>query len=261
MFTILICSCDKFSDLWHEHVRLLHKHWIGKLCRAVLVTDKDTDAILKDVDIIVAPSDYDFSKRIAYALDFIETEYVLLTLDDYFLIYDTYLENITKLLEISITRDIDYLLLYNRRRKNTPKCVDLEKIEQIDLEKKYAVILYPALWKVSFLKKTVRDNISAWEYEFLLTETARIEKAQCFFSPSGSFEILDVVRKGKILHKADKYFNKNGIDIGSREKIGYFTVIKLEIMDRVSWYVPKWGQAWIKRLLRLFGMQFFSDIK
>lgn len=260
MFTILICSCDKFSDLWNEHVRFLHKHWIGKLCRVVLVTDRDTDIILKDVKIIVAPSNYDFSKRIAFALDFIETEYVLLTLDDYFLINDTYSEIIAKLLEISIVRNIDYLLLYNRRKKS-PKCTNLERLEKIDLEKNYAVTLYPALWKTSFLKKTAGNNVSAWEYEFSLTQTARIENARCFFSPSGSFEILDVVRKGKVLHKANRYFKRNGIDIGARGKVSYFTEIKLKIMDWVSWYVPKWGQAWIKRLLRLFGMRFFSDIK
>ena len=259
MITMIISSCDKFSDLWYEHIRLLKEHWKGTLCRILLVTYKNTTQYFSDVEIIVAPSNFDFPKRIKYALDFVDTEYVLVTLDDYFLTNDVFYSNIYKLENIAKKKQIDYLLLYNRRKTNEKKYKPVGTLEKINLDKNYSVNLYPALWKKDFLIKTVKDNSTPWEYEFSLTKTAILENANCYFSPSGAFDILDVVRKGKILHKAKKYFVKNNIIIENRETISYLIEIKLWLMDRVSWYAPKKIQLLLKRILNKFGMKFFSD--
>ena len=261
MFTLIISSCDKFSDLWNDHLKLLNKHWKGVQHRTILVTDKKTERSFPNVEIVVTPSEYDFPKRIRYVLDFVDTEYVLITLDDYFLISDIYESNLSKLENIALQKDIDYLLLYNRRRTDPQKYRPIGELEKIDINKNYAVTLYPALWKKNFLKKTVRENSTPWDYEFSLTKIAREEGAKCYFSPSGSFDILDVVRKGKVLHKANYYLKKNDIQITTRKTIEYSTEMKLWLMDRISWYAPKSVQNVIKKIMNKFGMTFYSDNK
>lgn len=261
MTTILICSCDKYSDLWFQNIEHLKKHWIGNSYKIYIVTDKPTNKRFQDVSIIVTSEKYDFPERIRFALENIKSEYILVTLDDYFVIEDID-ENRICLLEQIIRRyNIDYLQLYSRRWTNPKKFTNITKLEKINLEKNYAVNLYPAIWKTDFLKHSITGNVSPWKYEFSLTEYAREQNARCYFSPAGTFIILDVIRKGKLLHKAQVYFHKHGINVGNWENVGYFTEIKLWLMDRVSWYFPLWMQNIIKRILNIFGMKFFSDKK
>lgn len=257
--SILISSCDNFSDLWEHHVAFYHENWVGQPVKTYLVTDKDTDIVLDNIEIIVAPSNYDFPMRIKYALQFINAEYVLLTLDDYFIIEPVYAEQIFKLVEIARKKSIDYLMLYDRRKVNPKRFTDVSVVEKIDLNEKYAVTLYPAIWKKRFLYETVHDDLSPWLYEVSLTKTAKDKNASCYFSPAGTFIILDVVRKGKVLHKANSYFKRHGVQIGDRPIIHRRTEIKLRIMELLSWHAPRPLFRLIKKVAGKFGMRFFSE--
>ena len=257
--SILISTCDKFSDLWEAHINLYRKNWQGDFCKTYLVTDKATSRCFDGVEIIVADEGLDFPMRIKYALDFIETPYVLLTLDDYFLIENVDNEKIKYLVERSEAERIDYLLLYDRRITKEKYYKPIEKITPIELNKKYALTLYPAIWSVEFLRKTVPGNLSPWLYEASLTQAAIKENANCQFSQAGTFDILDVIRKGKVLHKAKYYFTKNNINLGDRPAISRMIEVKLAIMDWISWYSPKWLFRIVKKTAKRFGMTFYSD--
>ncbi len=257
--SLLISSCDKFSDLWQWHIKLLNQNWQGEKIKTYLVTDKPTEAKFEGVEIIVAPSEYDFPKRIKFALDYINTDYVLLTLDDYFNIFPINADSISFLLDIAEQEKIDYLKLYDRKKDKPKKFTSIDAIDNIDLSNKYAVTLYPAIWSKSFLSATAREDLSPWLYEVSLTKTANEQKANCKFSGAGAFRILDVVRKGKVLRKANKYFKKNGIDIGDRPLISRWQEFKLKVMDYVDWHFPKWLKRFFKKIAKLFGKKFYSE--
>lgn len=256
---ILISSCDAFSDLWEWHIKLLKQNWVGQRIPVYLVTDKPTEKSYEGVEIIVAEGSMDFPMRIKYATHKIGAQYVLLTLDDYFLIDKVQAQRIEYLLSRVETEKIDYLSLYNRRRVNPKRYTPIEDLETIDLRQKYAVTLYPAIWSADFLRKTVFEDLNAWQYEPTLTNTALKENANCQFSGAGTFVILDVVRKGKVLRKANSYFKKNGIHIGDRPLIGRATEIKLALMDFINWHAPKWVSRILKKIAKKMGMRFYSE--
>lgn len=256
---LLISSCDKFSDLWDEHLSHLKKHWKGRNYKTYLVTDKPTDRLLDSVEIIVAGEDKDFPMRIKYAVSKIAEDYILLTLDDYFLIHDVNVKKLEYLLSRSEKEHISYLKLYDRRMTDPKKYQSVKKLLDIDLNKKYAITLYPAIWDKDFLYNSVKKDMTPWAYEPSLTKYAREVHAVCKFSHAGLFIILDVVRKGKVLHKANRYFKKNGINIGNRPIIGWNTEAKLAIMDRISWYMPRSIFREIKKIATRFGMKFYSE--
>ena len=52
--TLVINSCDKFSDLWDEHVRILNENWSDREVETLLVTDRPTDRKLERVRIFSA---------------------------------------------------------------------------------------------------------------------------------------------------------------------------------------------------------------
>ena len=257
--SLLISTCDKFSDLWDTHISFLRKKWVGDFWKVYMVTDRPTDKSYDGVEIIVAESGLDFPMRIRYALDFIKTDYVLLTLDDYFLIEKAYSEKLEYLVGRAEMENIDYLLLYDRRKTNPKKYESIDKLVPIDLNQKYSVNLYPAIWSKEFLKNSVNGDLNPWLYEPTLTNYAKNQNAKCCFSHSGAFVVLDVVRKGKVLHKANSYFKKHNVDIGDRPIISRFIEIKLAFMDLISWYMPKRLFKIIKKAAMICGMKFYSE--
>ncbi len=256
--SVLISSCDAFSDLWEQHFKQHITFWQAEECPIYLVTDKPTDRTFAGMEIIVVDEGLNFPARLKAALSRIPTDLVLLTLDDYFLIRPVKAENIQTLVHHAQTKHIDYLLLYDRRKTNPHRYEELSVLNPIDLTKKYAVTLYPAIWKKSFLEKTVKDDVSPWAFEASLTETARAEGAVCRFSHTGSFIILDVVRKGKLLHKAARYFKRHQISSITRPLVPLLTEVKLWWMDRISWYAPKGLFRFAKKVAAKCGMQFYS---
>lgn len=257
--SVLISSCDKFSDLWDENINAYRKFWVNNPCETYLVTDKSTSWSKEGVNVVVNEGQNDFPLRIRFALDSVKTKYVLVTLDDYFLIDSVKNDKLEYFINRMEEENIQYLSLYNRRVTKKSQYKPLDELLQIDLNQKYAINLYPAIWEVEFLKKTVKENLSPWLYEVSLTKTALEENANCKASLAGTFDILDVVRKGKVLHKAQKYFKKNNIDIGDRPSISYATEFKLWIMDMISWYMPKSLFRFVKGIAKKLGMTFFSE--
>lgn len=257
--SVVISSCDKFSDLWDENIKAYRKFWIQNPCATYLVTDAKKNWEAEDVQLVVADGENDFPLRIKYALNFVNTKYVLLTLDDYFLIDPVDNSKIEYLVQRMESEHIQYLSLYNRRVTKPKQYLPLEKLNRIDLTKKYAITLYPAIWEADFLKKTIQDGLSPWLYEVSLSKTAIQENANCQASLAGTYNILDVVRKGKILHRAQRYFRKNEIDIGNRPSISYATEMKLCILDLISWYTPRKLFKAMKGVARKCGMTFYSE--
>lgn len=256
---ILVSSCDKFSDLWSTHFKLLKENWPNIKYNIYLVTDKVTNILVDGVTIITTEKDLDFPMRIKYATKIIKENYILLTLDDYFLIHAVNQDNISILLNIIKEKKIHYLSLYNRRFDKEKYFKDIHYIHKIDLNNSYAINLYPAIWDKSFLAYTINDNINAWEYEVSLTNKAKLFNAKCVYSQAGVFRILDVVRKGKVLIKANCYFKKNKIDIGNRPVNSFIYEFKLFIMDLIFWYTPKPIFLIIKKIAKKLGVKFISD--
>jgi len=257
--SVLISSCDKFSDLWTENIKAYRRFWRDNPCDTFLVTDKKTAWMATGINLVIVERQVDFPMRIKCALDVIKTPYVLVTLDDYYLIDSVSNATIDYFVQRMQKEKIQYLSLFNRRVARKSKYRPIEEFKVVDLQKKYAITLYPAIWEVGFLKKTIKDDMSPWLYEVSLTKSAIKESANCQSSLVGAFDILDVVRKGKVLHKAQRYFKKNNISIGNRPSISYATEVKLFVLDRMSWYLPRKLFKAFKNVARKCGMTFYSE--
>lgn len=260
--TMIIHSCDKFSDLWDSHIYLLEKNWKDREIETIIVTDKLTNKKYDNVNIISAGEGKELSERIKFALPYIKTEYVLVTLDDYFPIYEINTKKIEKIIQEMEETNLDYVRLFKRPNSNIKlnNRSDLYKINLNDKkDSNYQVNLYVGIWRKTFIEKTIGKKMNAWEYELSLTKIARKERAICAMSKGNEYEILDVVRKGKILHKAHKYLKKNNLYNGSREIISWKEELKVNslifIKDHVNQKIVNLGKA----ILRKFGFTFYSD--
>jgi hypothetical protein len=239
------------------HIELLHKYWKGRFPKVYLITDKPTTKEYKDTTIVCFEGDMPF--RLKKACEMVETEFVLITLDDYFIIDAVEEKYIAYLVKQVREKNIDYLQIYNRRYCKKKHYTELTRLNEINIEEKYAVNLYPAIWNKEFFIKCVDDDVNPWEFEPRLTIKAREYNAKCYASYANTFSILDVVRKGKVLHKANRYFKKNNISIGSRPLIERKYEVKQFVADFIWWYMPRWVYRFARRVGILLGMKFFSE--
>lgn len=259
--TMLILSCDRFSDLWDGHVKQLEKYWPNRMMNTYIVTDKASGKKYQNVKILSAGENVEWSDRLLYALSQISTDYVFITLDDYFLVRSVSTQKIGKLLEMMDSQHFDYVRLYKRPTSATGKSVEgYPGVFYVDSSQDYSVNLYSGIWKTDFLKFCVADPLNPWAFEVALPKMACAYGAKCAVSNNNDFVILDVVRKGKLLHNAHYYFKQNpGIYSGDRAVNSWWYEIRLGVKTIVRRYTPPALRNEIKHTMRKFGYQFFSE--
>ena len=254
---VLVSSCDAYSDLWQTHFDLLKKNSKGEMPPVYLITDKPTTFSFDGVTVLFFEGE--MPARVKKAAEVVNCDRVLLTLDDYFVTSPIDWGAIGVAAKFAEDNAVDYLSLYDRRKVRKKHFKPLGEFERIDLKQRYAVNLYPAIWDKKFLSFTVTGDESPWKFEPTLTKKAGGCGANCYFCPSFLFPVLDVVRKGKVLSRANAYFKRNGIDIGDRPIIKKRTEIYLALADFISWHSPKWLFRLIKRTAKFFGAKFYSE--
>ena len=258
--SMMILSCDKFSDLWEGHIKLLEQNWPDRGMKTFLVTDCPSEISFDHVSVIAAGSDMEWSERLGYALEYIETEYVFVTLDDYFLIKPVSTPQIEDILTMMDKEKFDYLRLYLRPKcPRSAKMPEYGEVYRIDTSINYSVNLYAGIWRKSFLVQTIRTPKNAWRYEVSLPKIATEVGAKCAMSNNREFVILDVVRKGKLLHRAANYFKMHDIYHGNRPVIGRWYEIKLGIRTWCVRLMPRKITEIARSLMIRLGHHYYSQ--
>lgn len=259
--SLLIHSCNKYSDLWDAHIELLNQNWSDRNIDTFIATDLPSDIKYKNITIVSAGENREITDRITAVLPFIHTKFVLVTLDDYFLVKKIDSNRIRNLITIMEEQNLDYLRLFPLPNSDL-KLDKYKKIYSINLNEEkssYYVNLYPGIWKKSFIEKTIRNSLNAWQYETSLTPLAKELNAKCAMSKGKEFEILDVIRKGKILHKANHYFKKNPIYVGKRELISWKDEIDINLKTLFKIIFPRKFVLHVKKFMIKKGKTFYSD--
>ena len=256
--TLIINTCDKFSDLWDAHILLLEENWGDRNIPTIILTDSPTERSYEGITIACAGAGAEITERLHYLVPKIETRYVLMTLDDYFLTTPIDSARVEQRVEVMEREDLDYLRLFNHPRLMAP-LPGYKDVYEVNLNENYAVNLYPGIWKTEFLLKALKEGLNAWQFEVSLTVTARENSARCAGTVGDEFPFLDVVRKGKLLHKAARYFRDNPIYSGNREVIGYPTEIKIAIRTWLKESLPKPILRAMKSTMVKLGAKYYSE--
>lgn len=257
---MFIMSCDKFSDLWEGHVKCLNNHWEKRGFEAYIVSetiDCDYDKVKG-----FAANYPSWSERLKAALLNCNTKYVIITLDDYFLVEDFNDERLRYLISVVEQNNLDYLRLFKRPTKATVKSVKYgHKLYGINTKVGYSVNLYTGIWKKDFLYKMITEPRNPWQFEVELARKAnRCSCKAAVDCNKNDFRILDVVRKGKLLRNASKYFKKNpGLYNGTRATNTIGMEFQLSCKEFVGRHAPNFIKKIIKNKMRKKGYVFYSD--
>ena len=199
MMTVLVVSCDEYSDLLGPFIELFWKYWPD--CPFELVQCGQTVAAKGFDRSLLCGAGKNWSERLDYALAKISAPYVLLLLDDYFISsrVDTALI-LRRLEEARRTDALNFRLCPDPPRavKNTA----------------YSISCKVGIWNRECLHSLVKKTGSAWEFErfgsFMFDES---DSRPLMVTEKLEFPFVDAVHKG--------YWEKRGVACMSENGIVY----------------------------------------
>lgn len=189
--SVLVLSCDKYADLWPPFFECFFRFWPDCDLPVYLGVNEKSFANER-VRIILSGEDRDWSSSARKIIEQIDSEYLLILLEDLFLI-----ENVSS---GKFKSSFDALV-----RNNFKHC-HIDQRTKPELGGEDGLGVYPkgmpyrvnvlGLWKKDYLLKMLIDGENPWNFEIMGSyRSAYDEGFYCL--PAGIFETINMVEKGQ----------------------------------------------------------------
>ena len=224
---LLICSCDKYSDVWPVFFSLFFKYWGDCPFKTNLITNElayDDPRVTS----INTDSKLDWSSAFREALDTLSAPYVFIMMEDYLLTRSVETRPFHEMVEYMESHSVDCLHTCPEPKvMPTGHHVAGYALGEIVPGTPYRVNLQAAIWRVAFLKDLVKRGENAWEFEVFGSQRSNPIPGS-FLSVMGElanspfpYYCTGVVR-GKWMPGAVRLCQKEGIPIDfSKRKVGW----------------------------------------
>lgn len=216
--SILVYSCYKNSDMWSIFLTLFQKYWRDCAYRLILLTDKlggRHEEYAFD-DIVVCDSNwYDM---LMAGIQRAGTKYVMLWMDDYLLC--DYIWN----------QDIEYYLGMTKKfQAANMRLVESPTIPAETFSKDHRFHYYcpgtaysfstqVGIWSAEFLKKNIRPEWSAWDFERIGSIKVKDYEHPLLAPKDYTFPYEEGVRRGKWMDNGVRICNRNHIKIDFKKR-------------------------------------------
>lgn len=259
--TILVSSFDGYSDIWPSFEKIFKNNWSD--CEYPI---KITSNFLEcnGLETIKTGEEINWSTRMIKAIESIDSDYVLLLLEDYLIGKKVDSNKFDSIVNKIVKEEINYFRLTNFPKSKNSKAI--EEYAPIYQDEEYGINLQAAIWKVSYLKKVLHKySGNAWEFEIgLLSETVDAPHKAipgCYTMLNDPLCILNGVLKGKWFPSTIKFFKKQGIIIDSshRGMLSFLEVLKYESMQFVKNKVSSKMRKKMKKIALKLGFKFMSE--
>lgn len=164
--SIIISSCDNYSDCWEPMIYSLSKYWKENPYEINIICNHKSAPIPK-VNFIKIGEDKGFCSNLKLALNEVKTEFVLLFLDDYFLEQKINSEVISNHLKHCENHKVDFLKIdFDDNIYRDEHIVDSKSIYCSNpTDKMYSINTAMAIWNRETLQSICLEGYSAWDFE------------------------------------------------------------------------------------------------
>jgi hypothetical protein len=256
--SILIPSCDAFSDVLEGTIASLERFWPDCGCKIYVSTDAEPKTRYQGVEFINAGK-IEYSDRLKYALERINSKYVIIILDDYFISKKVNTSKIRHYIDIMKENNVGYFRLSDPRKEK--RLFDKnEKIWVINTsDHRYAANLYIGIWDKTVLTSMCVESQNPWQFEVSLSEKLDKLGTFCLGVNKASIKIVDVVRKGAITRESYSYIHSANLYHGTRKKQTLKDWWRLKIIDVAKAITPRKFHKKMKLIMEKHGHTFYSN--
>jgi len=210
MYSVLVTTSDNYVGLIKLFIHHFRSNWPNENIKVIIIGETIVPNLESlDIKTALMGRKSNWSELVNFGLSFVITPYVFLLMEDAFLLSAVNPDNLTEIFSLSMKFNIDYL------RLNVKSNVEDEfKITRFDYSKN-RVSIVDGVWNVNFLKKILRKNENAWEFEFNSLSRMRLYSCNCYYSNLDLLNIPPggVIVKGKLNNAidVDKLLNVNNV--------------------------------------------------
>ena len=201
--TIIVCSCDKYDDLWFPYFEIFKNQW--KDCKYPIVLNTESKTYTHDglqircLNLYKEGENVAWSDRMIETLKHIDTEYVLITLDDHFLISPVDSDKFESAFDIIKSHRRISALSFIAFVPANEKTKWRGNFGLWKMNKYFRINLDTAIWRKKALVRNLRKGENAWEFELNATERALWDFTEYYRYKQNAEPILDIsfhLRKG-----------------------------------------------------------------
>lgn len=264
--SILIVGFDGYRDVWEHSIELMNKYWQNRP-KTYLATS-ELSPNYKNVEIIKAGPNSEWSKKAKTALDKIKTPYVILLLEDFFIsdyVDHKKLKSVLKMVKNDNIKFYQILVQLIRQSWEKGKPYKGNKhIHIIPRNKRYGINLQAAIWEKEFLEKTIGEgNYNAWSFEVMQlgTENYNVGKIEFLIDDRNLLNIIHTVVQSKYLPKALRLLKRKGHNINpaEREVLGGIENLKYQLKLLMYSFTPGFLVKPAKAIGRILKIDFVTD--
>jgi hypothetical protein len=264
--SILIFSCDAYSDLWDNFFDCFEKFWHNNNYQCYLVNNfKNYER--SGVNVLNAGSG-DWSSRAKYALENVPSKYVLTFLEDYYLCDLVTSNEICNVVDYVINNKVDYYQLDKTDKEDYFRWLTHDQKDylfEIPKTRNYWVDTSVSIWDKSFFLELLgNEDYSAWKFELDRNIDAKYPKRYsdkiCLFDCRSLITVRMMVTQGKYdpdsLKLIELKYKK--LEIGSRSIMSNKEVWRSKTIRFFS--KMRYGRKITKYIARKLGVKFVSDL-
>ena len=252
--TVLVCSCDEYADILPPFAALWRRFWSD--CPFETVLSTETDPGVPGFDrVVAAGAGRPWCERLAFALDHIETPYVLMLCDDYFLSGEVDTRRILgRLSQIREFGASNLRLVPNPKptsANSTPfsEGVGLARYKPLSA---YSVATQTGIWERSFLRGLAEGKTTIWELERRGSFDPATSDKVLLATLEREFPFVDAVHKGHWERAALEICRRNGVDTScSARTLPPMSTRVVEGLKKLVFSLFPWN--WIVRIQNLLG--------
>ncbi|MBQ6979023.1 MAG: hypothetical protein IJQ07_00055 [Clostridia bacterium] len=176
--TLIVCSCDNYEDVWYPYFELFKRNWKGFRYDIILNTETKSyshqDLNIKCLQLYKNKDlkTISWSDRMIETLNYVSSDYVMLTCEDNFIVSPVDNEKFEKAFDIIKNDRRISMLSFAGKLRDYEKTKWIGDFGRISMKKRYRVVLDTAIWRKDALLRNLKPGESPWEFEIKGTERA-----------------------------------------------------------------------------------------
>lgn len=252
--SIIVTTSDKYVGLINLFFYYLMLNWSDHNTDVVIVGETINPSINHlNVKSLVVGSPATWSEQVFFGLKYVSTPYIILLMEDAFILSEVKSNSINSILDLFNSKDLDYLRLSSKGHGNFDSMLFAFDYK-ID-----TVSICFGIWRRDFLRKLLRKNENAWEFEFNSLVRIKYFKNKIYKSNS---KILDIPPGGVIVKGIiNSNINYNNVFINpavnfhweNLENLNNVTTDKTNLILRLIRIPPRY----LKLIYNIFFNRFF----
>jgi len=267
--TMLVLSCDKYSDAWDDFFNLKERFWPNCEYKWYIVTESK-EYSRENVSTIKCGTDLNWAGRFRKAVNEVDSPYIGLYLEDYFIQSPIDNERIKGFVDLMEKEKVSFLNLGNVfhhiLRQPNPEYF-APHLMYIPQHLRYGIDTAAAIWDKNYLlEKLGEGDYSAWKFEADRCKEAESEAGLgglilCDDQLSFNVSEVPVIIQGQLYPDAIKFFKeKVGYEIQSNRRVmSKWDVAKYKFKTKMSH--AKHGRKLLKWIgTHILGYKFFTGL-